>query len=66
MTIKELKELIYDAPDEAEVYITDEDCGKEVKATGVCYSLKSTMFQCKRSVTDKSQIKAVEITGFLF
>lgn len=66
MTIKELKELIHDVPDEAEVYIADEDCGEEVKVTDVYYSLKGTMFQYKRSVTDKSQIKAVEITGFLF
>lgn len=66
MTIKELKALIQDIPDEAEVYIADEYCGEEAKAADVYYSLKGTMFQYKQSVTDKSQIKAVEITGFLF
>lgn len=64
MTIKELKELIQNVPDEAEVYIGDEDMGEEVKATDIYYAVKDTSFQYKWSVTDKSQIKAIEICGF--
>lgn len=64
MTIKELKGLIQDVPDEAEVYIGDEDMGEEVKATDIYYAVKGTSFQYKWSIIDKSQIKAIEITGF--
>ena len=64
MTIKELKELIQGVPDEAEVYIGDEDMGEEVKVTDIYYAVYGTSFQYKWSVTDKSQIKAIEITGF--
>lgn len=64
MTVKELKELIQDVPDEADVYIGDEDMGEEVKATDIYYAVKGTSFQYKWSVIDKSQIKAIEITGF--
>lgn len=64
MTVKELKELIQDVPDEADVYIGDEDMGEEVKVTDIYYAVKGTSFQYKWSVIDKSQIKAIEITGF--
>lgn len=64
MTVKELKELIQDVLDEADVYIGDEDMGEEVKVTDIYYAVKGTSFQYKWSVIDKSQIKAIEITGF--
>lgn len=64
MNVKELKELIKDVPDEAEVYLSDEDIGNDIKATDVFYALKATFFQYRNSVPDKSKIKAIEITGF--
>ena len=64
MNVKKLKELIQDVPDEAEVYLGDEDIGDSIKATDVYYALKDTSFQYRNSVSDKSKIKAIEITGF--
>lgn len=63
MTIKELKEIIKDVPDDAEVYISDEDRGDDVRVFDVYFALKNTDFRYRQSITDYDEIKAVEITG---
>ena len=64
MNVKELKKLIQDIPDEAKVYLGDEDICDSVKATDVYYALNGTFFRYRDDVLDKSKVKAIEITGF--
>lgn len=67
MTVKEMRELLNGIPDDALVYVGDEDYGNEVKAHNVHYALNKVQnewsFLYAWGVTNKNDVKAIEITG---
>lgn len=69
MTVGELRKFLENISDDAIVYVSDEDCGNEVKAHNVYYAVKNVKNNCEEwyfqytESINNSDVKAVEITG---